>query len=124
MYSKYKPVTSKRLLELETAEISVIKGNLSKLSHLRRGLWDKGTSNQEEVLKLLEVDRNIEQNENRLDEIIRIQKKRNGPKKTDIHNLKNDITAQSKGKKIIKTRTQESSVVVNYSSFFLIIDLL
>ena len=107
MNSKYKPVTSKRLLELETAEISVIKDDLSKLSHLRRGLWDKGTSNQEEVLKLLEVDRNIEQNENRLDEIIRIQKKRNGPKKTDIHNLKNDITAQSKGKKLSKYKRKK-----------------
>ena len=97
------------MLELETAEISVIKSNLSKLSHLRRGLWDKGTSNQEEVMKLLEVDRNIEQNENRLDEIIRVQKKRDAPKKTEIHNLlKNDITAQSKGKKIIKIQTQEA----------------
>ena len=95
------------MLELETAEISVIKDDLSKLSHLRRGLWDKGTSNQEEVLKLLEVDRNIEQNENRLDEIIRIQKKRDCPKKTDIHNLKNDITAQSKGKKLSKYKRKK-----------------
>ena len=58
-------MSTKELLEQEKEEIQTIEVTLGKLKHLRRGLWDKGTSNEEEVVRLLDIDRQIDENEKR-----------------------------------------------------------
>ena len=96
LVSAYKPVTNKRLIELEDAEINGLDATLRRAKHKRRGLWEKGTSNQEEEASLLEMDKIIADAEERKLEIMRERTKREGQKDTAVRGrIRHSITAQS-----------------------------
>ena len=100
--ARYKPVTHAELLKREDDEILGIKTKLSKFTHLRRGLWERGTSNEQEVKELLKIDRLISENEKKLVDIHNTRLQRDGPQKSEVgERIRSSITAQSKVKQYI-----------------------
>ena len=114
--AQYKPVSHSDLLIQEAEEEKVLLAKLEKCTHLRRGLWDRGTTNEQEVQRLLDVDREIHDIEVRMETIALVRAQRNGPHKSEVSDrIKKSISPQAidreEQKSIKKTRRQSIALV-------------